>query len=364
MEVIIVLLICSQCEISHNEDINIFSTKEAIKKLKQKVLQNCLNINKLNLAIQGTVLDTENEVVKSREFECKYWLDGEKIRNDFTWKSGVSFAGVRQISGLNIEKSGYGFTGSSESDVASRSFSISTNKVGKNGTNIDKTDLRILGMFNCAFGILGKFNPSTFLLDDTIKDPCLNKIVYKGKFAYELTWKRPNGVASRAVFLPEAGNGIVLLEDKADGMVQSTETDLVFFPKSKIYFPVKIEYFQKIKEGYSSTEKIEIKVELINEPIPEDIFTFSGLGLPEGSLIMDYSNSDDPGRTFKKIVNGKAIDAKPNPPTDPKPKAQPIPIQGKPGGGLWNLAYIVAGVASLTVGVLALYIVRFRASKS
>jgi hypothetical protein len=364
MSILIVFFICSQVEIPQNSEINLSSPKDAINKLKLNVLKSRLNIDKIKLRIHGNSLDSENGIVKSREFDCIYWLDGKKKRRDFKWTIGVPFVGVRQISGLNIEKMGYGFTGSSEADVANRSFLIVPNKVDGGGTsNDEKNDLRVLGIFNCGFGILTKFHPSTFLLDDTIKDPVLNKIVYKGKKAYELTWNKPNGVSSRAIFLPESGNGIVLLEDKTDGMVQSVESELEYFKKSNTYFPVRVKYFQKIGETTYSKEDLQINVELINEPISSDIFTFSGLGLPEGSVILDYSDPKSEGKALKKIVDGKAVDSKPNPPALSKPIAQPVPFQSESKGNNWHLAYIAAGVASLALGIFALYLLRFSASK-
>ena len=359
------LFICSQPGIGREAETKPLPTKEIVNNLAQQIVKNRLAITQLQLAIHGTVSESKKGVVKTRGSDCNYWLDGEKARWDFTWSGVVPAAGIRQIAAFNIEKDGYAFTGSSEADVANRFFLITQGKGPNAGKpTISKIDYRNLGLFNCGFGLLGKFDLATFLVGDQFRDAVLKKTEYQGKEALSLDWTRPNKVVSRVVFLPKNENEVVLVEDRDGDLIHSTKSEYEFFAKCGKYFPTKITHINKIKEVPFYTEEIHINVQAINEPISGGAFTFDGLGLPEGSLIMDYSNPDDPGRTFKKIVDGKAVDAKPNPPTDPKPKAQPIPIQGKPGGGLWNLAYIAAGVASLIVGLLALYIVRFRASKS
>lgn len=110
--------------------------------------------------------------------------------------------------------------------------------------------------------------------------------------------------------VPEQGYSVVFLEvktfrdaEKTPYYVFSVESEVAFHEENRLWFPVNVHYRAIIDGKESQDEVTEIQVVSLNRPIPQEVFTFKGMGVPAGHVVMDLTDTD----TDKKVWDGNKV---------------------------------------------------------
>lgn len=118
------------------------------------------------------------------------------------------------------------------------------------------------------------------------------------------------------IVAPEMGHSVVFMEYKCyyndetePGDVASVESDITLHKKSGIWFPSQVRYLQ-FSQGKKIKEEItDFEVVSLNQPIPEDVFTFAGMGVPVGHRVMDVTKDSADAAIWdgEKVVRLRAV---------------------------------------------------------
>lgn len=162
------------------------------------------------------------------------------------------------------------------------------------------------------------FGPSNFLnlvnypIDEFLGNPArikttTQKVNHDGNDCTEVAISRINGATVRAWIAPERGMNILRMVVVSAGeeelkLVDAVDVSASLHEPSGIWFPTRFHYQrsagdQAVEQVKTEEEEEEGTVEIIslNEPIPPEVFTFAGVGVPIGWPVSDRTRPDVSG---------------------------------------------------------------------
>jgi hypothetical protein len=165
-------------------------------------------------------------------------------------------------------------------------------------------------------------------------DASISSATWKGTPCWKVEWelrKDPNVAATvfRYFAVPEWGFSIVLLQAEsyakkggAPCFVSSVETEVARHEESGLWFPRTVSYHATVNLGKEEKREEITRFDIVslNKPIPENSFTFQGMGLASGHTVQDLTGA---GNQRKKLWDGTEIVAASGP--------SPITVTDKPG---------------------------------
>lgn len=137
---------------------------------------------------------------------------------------------------------------------------------------------------------------------------------WKGEPCWKVEWEGTNKANDKHVcrysVVPQWGYSVVFLESNVyrnkattPNYVFSVESEVALHKESQIWFPTRVHY-KAIVDGKKINEEVtEIRVVSLNEPLPETVFTFKGMGVPAGHTVVDVMEPS----TERKIWDGDRI---------------------------------------------------------
>ena len=120
----------------------------------------------------------------------------------------------------------------------------------------------------------------------------------------------------RIFIVPSQDCSVVFLEvktfrdtEKTPYYVFSVESDITFHKESQLWFPAKVRYRASIGGKEDQDEVTDIQVVSLNRPIPKEVFTFKGMGVPAGHVVMDLTDVEGGKKTWDgdKVVRGSRV---------------------------------------------------------
>ncbi|MBX9580991.1 MAG: hypothetical protein K2X87_11840 [Gemmataceae bacterium] len=232
----------------------------------------------------------EPEKVETTTALYEVWRQGERVRTDYTtvestWDTvGV---GRRRILCRNCERRGYAISTSINPD------SISPVQFYLIDDTFDKQDrFRInwaeLGLLDGSLAEYQRKTPdATLLLFKTTPGVVAEPSSRGGRSTVRFHLPTARGGGMTCWLCPDLGMNPVRYEMVAPAAPASHETSIEY-AKAKgtdIWFPTSVHYRRTIDGVVVLDQKLDVETAEINQPIPAEVFTFKGMGLPEGTPI-------------------------------------------------------------------------------
>jgi len=176
--------------------------------------------------------------------------------------------------------------------VASVALANDRNHVGFAEPN----DPRRIGMATADFLNLVHYPVDEFLANPARKNTELRQEQQAGRECTLVTITRVNGASVRAWIDPQRGPSVLRMEvavDRPKGQnVESVEVDLAKDEASGFWFPKHAHTESRTAGKLEREEDSTIEVVSLNQPIPPEVFTFAGIGVPVGWPVSDHTRPD------------------------------------------------------------------------
>ena len=225
-----------------------------------------------------------------RAAELHIWWDGDSFRQDVSRGNGYRDVDVwREGQYLHFSDEP-GASGNKL--VASVAFAKDRHFVGV----AERDDPRRIGMAAVDFLNLNHYPLDEVLANPARKNTTVQQEQLAGCECTLVTITRVNGGFIRVWIAPERDFGVVRMDcEISDGRTKSFDTvdvDLALHEPSGLWFPVHTNCRNGIGDRIEREEDCTIEVISLNQPIPPEVFTFAGIGVPVGWPVSDYTRPD------------------------------------------------------------------------
>jgi hypothetical protein len=228
------------------------------------------------------------------------WRRGDVVRTDYV-KTGSTWdpmgVGRRRIICRNCERRGYALDTSINPDSISpvQFYPINEKFDKEDRFQIKWADLGLLD--GSLTDYLRKTPDATLLLFKTTPGVVSGPSNWGGRPAVRYHLPLPDGAGMSCWLRPDLGMNPVRYEMAAPAARASHETS-IDYAKAKgtdIWFPTTVHYRRTIDDVVVLDQRLDVETAEINQPIPAEVFTFRGMGLPEGTPIEypEIKRSDD-----------------------------------------------------------------------
>lgn len=301
----------------------------------------------------------------SYRVEGQIWFDGERVRVDRTQFGGVKEAsGYRMIECRHCEKKGY-FLYWDELEIPGQVLVVSLKPIraGDPLTNTPLWDLPVLGMVPTMFTTLTNFQLDSVVGNPNREAPTVTSEQYLNELCWRVDYRRASDQTRVSIwFQPSKGNGVarILSEGKdPDGKPwrADIESDLRKSAGQGIWFPHRCVFTQENDGVLTHKEVVELTDVVLNDPIPEEVFTISGMNIRDGTPISSpLYRTDKEGSWY--VENGVPV-KKPN---------EGLPVAGKAvvttkRKPRWVI-YLALAAATVSIAFLGYYFVRRRSAST
>jgi hypothetical protein len=278
------------------------------------------------------------------------WLEGKRIRCDVTRTVGPN-SGSRLIDCVNCEKDGWGISGVDDGKLAITFAPLG--QVGWPGPE-NVFDPRMLGYRTGGLVMLryGQVRLDSVIGSADRDEPVASDDRLNGIACRKLSWKKRNGAMVRVWLAPSLGHSVLRIEVSGENRFPpeggaSVQSE---FPSGKIdgaWFPNRVLFEAFSKGKLERREELRIDRCRLNEAVAPDVFTFRGLGLPEGTRVVS------PDKRLSGYLRDGKIDNKPQDTSKFLDETPPAPITPQRRYDPWLIVTcVVCAIAAIGTVVL------------
>ncbi|MBX9790448.1 MAG: hypothetical protein K2Y37_16130 [Pirellulales bacterium] len=226
----------------------------------------------------------------SRAAELHIWWDGDSFRQDVSRGSGYRDVDVwHHGQYLNFSDK---LSDNGHKIVATVAFAKDRHSVGITKPN----DARRVGMVTDDFLNLVHYPLDEVLANPARKNTELRPAELAGQKCTLVTITCLNGASVRAWIDPQRGPSVLRMEGEVDRPrghhAASVAIDLALDEASGIWFPKHARTESRTAGKLEREEDCTIEVISLNQPIPPEVFTFAGIGVPVGWPVSDHTRPD------------------------------------------------------------------------
>ncbi|MBX9790447.1 MAG: hypothetical protein K2Y37_16125 [Pirellulales bacterium] len=226
----------------------------------------------------------------SRAAELHIWWDGDSFRQD------VLLGDRRKVDVWHEGKYLRFSDELGDNGTKTRATVAFANDRGQVGI-AEPNDPRRVGMATDDFLNLVHSPIDEFLANPARKNTELRPEALAGRECMLVTITRLNGASVRAWIDPQRGPSVLRMEvefkDASRWLRNTIELEVAVDKPSGLWFPVKCHYERKSSRPREErTEDCTIQVISLNQPIPPEVFTFAGIGVPVGWPVSDRTRPD------------------------------------------------------------------------
>ena len=185
-------------------------------------------------------------------------------------------------------------------------------KDDKSRRKIHAVDPRVVGMYANAFGLLRNQHMTSVVLSSPRTDPVLSSAEKNGRTYHVVRFSKKGRVpGDMEVWIDPVENysiNRIAYSRKEDKEPVEATLDVANkqHGPNKVWYPSRTEYKLSVKGVPTTHEIVEVKVNSLNEALPADAFTLEGIGLPEGTAVVDNRSSKP--QTF--YVKGNKVETR------------------------------------------------------
>lgn len=256
---------------------------------------------------------------KSRpEWSVRFWLDGNKLRND-------ELTAPHSFQCLNCPKDGqFIFFMNIKPDPAHPVVAVELRKITNAGT-LNLTDPRVLGLQTVDRGLLWSYKMDSLIGRADRTKATLEKGKWQGHDCYIVRSELSTAPKSKIAWtiVPGMDHSVVRIEaenktKENKGWSGKCESVMLRYGKPGIWFPKSCVIESSVEGKVEWRDMIEVTDVTLNEALPATAFSLAGMDIPVGALMKD---TEAPNKLYKwDGKNPVEVETGPrNRPTDSSP---------------------------------------------
>jgi len=314
--------------------------------LEQAAIRTRLAIRSGYVRFQLTERSTRGGEVTTHVSERETWVDGNKVRAEFTYKKGPD-QGVHKLECRNCEREGWGILATDRPGQVTEFYPLDT--PGRPPVR-EAIDPRNIGYSASIYVTLAN-HPVARAFDLAGDAPkSVTKRVVGGREVIQVSWDGKNKAATVIQMDPARGGNISRIEHALkmeEGLWKRVMVSDLVAVKG-VWFPSRVVLTETMDGKVREEETIEVHEFRPNVPIPPEMFTLAGTKLkPEPSIMM-------PNQKQTAVLR----DGKLETPPPPKDRLEPPPPEPLTPPKSSIDPWMVGACAACAVGVVAVVLIR------
>ena len=288
-----------------------------VASIEERILTNRRKIISGNVHLESKGFYSSRNEVKYVNKEVTIWFDGEKIRSDtkLPYMDDAEHAGqfYREI---NCYANNKHIMWSDKVFPLNGRLSLRIDETGGSSDH-KKTDKkiahpRLIGMIPVDSANLAKYHLDSIVGQSAREAPSLQYVMYQGLNCCLIKYTAKSNAKISMWISPEFDYNPLRMESEVDvsgdRYHNSVECRLGQLSDNTAWLPEWCHYTMRLNDRLVQEEQLKIKLNSVNVPLPADIFTVDGLGIPSGIHITRLPR-DPRGEVYwdgKKIVPATA----------------------------------------------------------
>ena len=151
-------------------------------------------------------------------------------------------------------------------------------------------DPRLAGLAPTNLSFIAKYDIATFVMPEDCRNISIAWDEFHGRNCWLVQYRNSADFPVRYWVDPNQGPSVVRMECDLFGgtpneVLASMESDYSWHEKSKYWYPLRLTYAAKYRDGGSSKEEVDVEVVSINEGLRSEDFQLVGMGIEHGTRI-------------------------------------------------------------------------------